>query len=122
LGRAVLEGVAFAFADGQKALLDAGTKIQNVSVIGGGARNELWGKILASVLNQPLLYREGSEVGPAYGAARLARMAVTGESPAQVCQPGKIKYVVEANKVMTDYYQGQYKKYQALYQSVVAHF
>lgn len=122
LGRAVLEGVAFAFADGQQVLLDAGTQIDKVSVIGGGARSELWGKILASVLNQPLIYREGGEVGPAMGAARLARMAVTGESPSVVCQPGKIKHIIEADSAMANIYKVQYQKYKDLYQSVVAHF
>ena len=39
LGRAVLEGVAFAFADGQQALYNAGTKIGEVCAIGGGARS-----------------------------------------------------------------------------------
>ena len=38
LGRAVLEGVAFAFADGQQVLLDAGAEIDDVTVIGGGAK------------------------------------------------------------------------------------
>lgn len=122
LGRAVLEGVAFAFADGQQVLFDAGTKIDHVTVIGGGARSELWGKILASVLNQPLIYREGGEVGPAFGAARLARIAVTGESPAEVCQPGKVKFTIEQDPVMATYYKAQYQTYKDLYKSVAAHF
>ncbi len=122
LGRAVLEGVAFAFADGQQVLFDAGTKIDQVSVIGGGARSELWGKILASVLDQPLIYREGGEVGPAFGAARLARMAITGDSSAVVCQPGKIKFIIEKDTVMAENYKVQYQKYKALYKSVASHF
>ena len=122
LGRAVLEGVAFAFADGQQVLFDAGTKIDQVSVLGGGARSKLWGKILASVLDQPLIYREGGEVGPAFGAARLARMSVTGESPAVVCQPGKVKYTIEKDAVMAENYKVQYEKFKNLYQSVKVHF
>ena len=85
LGRAVLEGVAFAFADGQEALEAAGTAIARVSVIGGGARSRYWGRILATVLGRPLDYRAGGEVGPAFGAARLARLAHTGERPEDVC-------------------------------------
>ena len=122
LGRAVLEGVAFAFADGQQVLLDAGTIIDQVSVIGGGARSALWGKILASVLNRPLTYREGGEVGPAFGAARLARIGVTGLSPSTVCQAGLIKEVIQPDEVMQAFYAKQYQKYQALYQSVAKHF
>ena len=54
LTRAVLEGVAFALADGQQALLASGTSIGAVSVIGGGARSRFWGRILATVLDRPL--------------------------------------------------------------------
>ena len=115
LGRAVLEGVAFAFADGQQALLDSGTKIDQVSVIGGGSRSSLWGKILASVLQQPLIYREGAEVGPAFGAARLARLSVTNESPAQVCQPGKTTSTITVDANMSDYYQEKYQSYKKIY-------
>ena len=83
LGWAVLEGVAFAFADGHDALLEAGTEIDETSVIGGGARSALWGRILVAALRRPLTYHTGSEVGPALGAARLARLAATGERPAR---------------------------------------
>lgn len=122
LGRAVLEGVAFAFADAQQVLFDAGTKIDKISVIGGGARSELWGRIIASVLNQPLIYREGGEVGPAFGAARLARIALTGEAPDTVCQPGKVKHTIKPDELMSNAYQLQYKKFKALYNSVSPHF
>lgn len=122
LGRAVLEGVAFAFADGQQALLDSGTKIDQVSVIGGGARSALWGKILASVLNRPLIYRQGGEVGPAFGAARLARIAVTGASPQSVCRPGKITSIIESDPTMSAYYQIQKKKFNKLYTNISALF
>jgi len=43
LVRAALEGVAYAFADGQDALVAAGAEIDTVSVIGGGARSRFWG-------------------------------------------------------------------------------
>ena len=87
LGWAVLEGVAFAFADGYDALVEAGTGIDEVSVIGGGSRSAVWGRILAAALARPLTYHAGSEVGPALGAARLARLAATGERPGEVCHP-----------------------------------
>lgn len=118
LGRAVLEGVAFAFADGQQALVAAGAKITQVSVIGGGARSALWGKILASVLNQPLIYRRGAEVGPAYGAAKLAKIAVTNTTAEQVCQPGEINSIIEPVNAQHDFYVEQHHKYQTLYQQI----
>ena len=92
LARAVLEGVAYAFADGQDVLGEAGTEIATVSVIGGGARSRLWGRILADVLGRPLTYHAGGDVGPAFGAARLARLAVTGEDPATRLHPSRERF------------------------------
>lgn len=85
MAAAVLEGVAFAHADGLAALQVAGTRIDSLSVIGGGARSTWWGRIIASTLGVRLDYLDGGEVGPALGAARLARIAVTGADPASIC-------------------------------------
>lgn len=82
---AVLEGVAFAVAAGQSVLVEAGARIEDVSVIGGGARSVLWGRILAAALDRPLDYRDDAQVGPAFGAARLARLAA-GEAIEDVCK------------------------------------
>ena len=65
IGQAVLEGVAFAFADGLDVLIEAGATIDKISVIGGGARSMWWGGVLAAALKRPLIYRDASEVGPA---------------------------------------------------------
>jgi xylulokinase len=95
IGQAVLEGVAFAFADGLDALVEAGADVGQISVIGGGARSPWWGKVLAAALGRTLAYRQGSETGPAFGAARLARLAVTGENAADVCAPPPIAAIAE---------------------------
>lgn len=102
LGRAVLEGVAFALADGKDALEEAGTEVSTLHVIGGGARSALWGRILASALGVPLAYPAVAEVGPAFGAARLARLAVTGEDPEAVCTPLPVARVVEPDPALAD--------------------
>lgn len=87
LAAAVLEGVAFAHADGIAALRGAGTRIDRLNVIGGGARSRYWGAILAAALDVELAYVDGGEVGPALGAARLARLALTGEDAATLTAP-----------------------------------
>ncbi|MCH8113764.1 MAG: xylulokinase, partial [Proteobacteria bacterium] len=102
LGRAVLEGVAFAFLDGQDALLAAGADIGQVSIIGGGARSSSWARILASALGRPLTYHSGGAMGPAYGAARLARLATTGEPPDQVCVPPPVERIFEPEAPLRD--------------------
>jgi len=115
LGRAVLEGVAYAFGDAESVLLEAGSRIDEVTVIGGGARSGLWGPILASVLDRPLVYRRSAEVGPALGAARLARLGVSGETPSQVCTRGPVEFVAEPEPALVDHYAEGYQRFRALY-------
>ena len=98
---AVLEGVALAFVDGQEVLLEAGSSIAEICVTGGGSRSIFWGRILAAALNRPLIYRKGSEVGAAFGAARLARLAVTGESLESVCTQPSINRVIEPDAALS---------------------
>jgi xylulokinase len=71
LARAVLEGVAFGLRDSLELLRALGVQAEVGRVSGGGARSELWLKIVASVLQLPL-ERTESEEGSAYGAALLA--------------------------------------------------
>ena len=70
---ASMEGVAFALKDGFDALIDAGGKCNTITVIGGGSRSRYWGKIIANCLDKTLIYRDGSDIGPAKGAALLAQ-------------------------------------------------
>jgi xylulokinase len=98
---AVLEGVALAFADGLDVLLESGGHIDEISMTGGGARLPYWGELLAAVLNRPLTYRTGSEIGAALGAARLARMAATGESPSAVSRLPPVVRVVPPDPRLT---------------------
>lgn len=118
LGRAVLEGVAFALADGQDALLDAGTRIDAITVIGGGARSHYWGRILAGALDRPLRYAAGAELGPAFGAARLGRLAVTGEDPASVCTAPGADHVAEPESALVERYAERRAVYGRLYESL----
>lgn len=118
LGRAVLEGVALAFADGQEALLESGTRIDEVAVIGGGSRSALWVRLLASALARPLLRRRSSELGPAYGAARLARLAVTGEDPRDVCVAPELQDFVDPEPQLVAELGETRGRYQRLYRDL----
>jgi xylulokinase len=120
LGRAVLEGVAYAFADAQEVLGDV--PIESVSVIGGGARSALWGRILASALQRPLDYRRGGEVGPALGAARLARLGVAGEPAAAVCCELPLDFVAQPDPDLVETYAARRPRFQALYASLRENF
>ena len=95
LVHAVLEGVAMAFVDGMDVLLETGSSIDEICVTGGGSRSPYWGRLLAAALRRPLTYRQASEVGAAFGAARLARLAATGESIDSVCVQPPVTSVIE---------------------------
>jgi len=115
LGRAVLEGVAFSFADSQQALLQGGAKIERTALIGGGSRSRLWGEILASVLNRPLDLLADGEFGPAFGASRLARLARSGESARDICTMPTITHTQLPDERWVDYYAAQLDQYRGLY-------
>ena len=95
IGQAVLEGVAFAFADGMDALEAGGGAVGDINVIGGGARSAYWGRILAGALNRRLVYRRDSAVGPAYGAAKLALVGVTGARAEDACAPPPVLFTID---------------------------
>jgi xylulokinase len=115
LAAAVLEGVAFAHADGLDALREAGTAITSLSVIGGGARSAYWGRIIAAALGVPLVYLDGGEVGPALGAARLAQIAVTGAQVADVCVRPPVGYIIEPDAALADALAPKIARFRAAY-------
>ena len=122
LGRVVLEGVSFAFVDGMDALLAAGAEFNHISVIGGGARSALWGQILASTLNCELSYHEGGEFGPAFGAARLARISVGDGTIEEICQAPKVVKVIKPEADKRDYYEKKISRYRQLYKTLRPEF
>jgi xylulokinase len=71
LWRAMLEGVAFGLRDSLELLRGLGARPEVGRVSGGGAKSELWLRIVASVLQLPLERMETDE-GSAFGAALLA--------------------------------------------------
>ncbi len=94
LSQAVLEGVAFALADGLDVLREAGTTVERLAVIGGGARSRYWGEVIAAAMEVELVYLQGGEVGPALGAARLAQIGVDGGGPAEICVAPPVSHTI----------------------------
>lgn len=101
LGRAALEGVAFALADGLAALEATGRSIDALSVIGGGSRSRYWGRLIAAALERPLVYHRGGEIGPALGAARLARIAIGSASIGEACPAPPVAEVIAPEPNLT---------------------
>jgi xylulokinase len=116
--QAVMEGVAFAFADCQAALGAAGTDFQSALAVGGGARSKTWLSIIANVLNRPLEIPADADVGGALGAARLAICAAEGTNPLCVCATPAIASVIEPDPSAVARYAAAYARYRALYPAI----
>ncbi len=117
LVQAVLEGVALALKDASAAF-GGDFDGSPIAMIGGGARSGLWLKLVASALGRPLLRLEGAEVGPAFGAARLARVAATGEAVAEVCTQPTIAEIVDPDPALESAYAARLDRFRALYGSL----
>ncbi|MCH9644223.1 MAG: xylulokinase [Gammaproteobacteria bacterium] len=122
LAQAVLEGVAFAIAEGQQALQAAGIDLNEVSVVGGGARSTTWGRILASALKRPLVYRKQADMGGALGSARLAWLAMNGGNPEQAFTAPPIDHTIEPDSELATRYESRLEQFKQLYQSVKLQF
>jgi xylulokinase len=113
--QAVLEGVAFAIADCRDALADTGIVISEADAIGGGSRSRFWLSVLANVLNIPIHRFADGETGAAFGAARLGRLAVTGEAVEAVCTRPKRIETFEPEHALADAYAERLPKWRKLY-------
>lgn len=116
--QAVLEGVALALADCQSYVAATGALPDHIAVNGGGSRSPFWMRILASALGKTVLVQEDSGAGPAFGAARLARLAATGEDPSQVCTKPPIAAEIDPDPALAEAHQERLSRFRKLYQAV----
>ena len=118
LVQAVIEGVAYSLADALDSLTRAGTRITEASLVGGGARSAFWTRIIADVIGIPVVRHAGVDTGPAFGAARLARLALTGEAADQVCTRPPILDRTLPDAARQRLYAPCVARYRALYQAL----
>jgi xylulokinase len=111
LVRATLEGVAFGLRDSLELLRALGVQPAVARVSGGGARSELWRRIVASVLRLPL-ERTAVEEGAAFGAALLAGFDDPGEAVARCV---RVRDRVEPDPEWMAVYDEGYDRFRELY-------
>ncbi|MBA2476651.1 MAG: xylulokinase, partial [Actinobacteria bacterium] len=121
LARAVLEGVAYGLADSLELLRPLGVRPEVGRVSGGGARGELWLRIVASALRVPL-ERTAADEGSAFGAALLAGVAAglfadVSEAVERCVRPrGRI----EPDPVWSAVYEREHERFGSLYPALAA--
>jgi xylulokinase len=60
--------------DGLQIIRGLGVEVDEVRLVGGGARSRLWRRLQADIFGVPV-HRTSADEGPAYGAALLAGVA-----------------------------------------------
>lgn len=118
---AVLEGVAFALRDCVECARAQGLAVRRAVLCGGGAKSELWKKIIANVLDAEIIVQE-SEQGPAYGAAILA-MVCAGEIENVAAAPklSVTKRILPDGETVRKYNE-KYEVYRKLYPAIKSCF
>jgi xylulokinase len=116
LTRAVLEGVAFGLRDSLDLIAELGEQPKAGRISGGGARSDLWTRIIASVLELPL-ERVAVDEGAAFGAAILGGVAA-GAWPdvhAAVKATVRPRGQIEPDPEWVEIYRDQRAKFRKLY-------
>jgi xylulokinase len=116
LARATLEGVAYGLRDSLELLRALGVRPEVGRLSGGGARSELWTRVVASALDLPL-ERTASDAGAAFGAALLAgvRAGVFADAADAVARCVRVRDRVEPDPEWAAAYARGYGRYRALY-------
>jgi xylulokinase len=115
VAQAVLDGINLSLADCQEILATTGPLPDHVAVTGGGSRSRYWMRLLASATGRTVILYEGSETGPAFGAARLACLSVTGVSPAEVCTKPEIAAEIAPEPDLAALYAERLGRFRSLY-------
>ncbi|MBM9595568.1 xylulokinase [Roseitranquillus sediminis] len=113
--RAVLEGVAFAVRDCRDALASTGTRLERALALGGGSRSNYWLSCIATALGIPLDVPADGEFGGAFGAARLGRMAETGDL---YVAPPPVRRTFEPQADLVEAFDAAHARYRATYTSL----
>lgn len=83
--RSLLEGVGFALYDLVNCVRNLGVQVKRIHLAGGGARGDLWPKILSEIIGERV-YLAGVKDASAYGAAMLAASAVLSVPLEDLCE------------------------------------
>ena len=114
---AVMEGVAFSFADAVDVLDAAGARPVRPLLVGGGARSDFWGQMISDVTGLTIDLAQGAEAGAALGAARLGMLAAGAGSVEAVCVRPPIQRAFEPNAARAALYPPRLRRYRALYKA-----
>ena len=119
MAQAIMEGVAFALRDCLEVAQAQGIQVYRSFFCGGGAKSELWRRIICNVLKIDLDI-PGTEAGPGMGAAMLAMVGDGAYDSVSSCME-EVCFVKKSEEVKPELaamYDQQYAKFKLIYPSV----
>jgi xylulokinase len=121
--RAIMEAIACIVKRNVEVLEDMNVKVEEIRVLGGGARSKIWNQIKADLIGKPVLSTENEEAA-CLGAAILAGSAtgVYGSVEKACKDMVKIKDRYTPNPANSKVYQGTYANYVRLYNDLTDMF
>jgi xylulokinase len=116
--RALLEGVALEMRLNLDILEKSGCRIDELRIIGGGAKSDILNQLKADVLGKKITVMDVTEAG-CMGAAMLAKAAEDNRGIRDIakgwCRPVN---QIKPNKEFSDIYQRKFKQYKNLYLNI----
>ncbi|WP_439521066.1 xylulokinase [Marivita sp.] len=113
LCRAVVEAVAFTFADAVQSFGDTITDLSHLAALGGGSRSPFLLQLIANATGTRIGRTAGSDAGPALGAARLAACGMGAMTLSDLGQQPEIADWFDP--VTTPVLDDRLRRYRALY-------
>ena len=119
--QAILEGVAFAIRDSVEIARSLGIEITESGLCGGGAKSDLWRKIMANVLNMEMQVPVQEE-GAGYGGAILAMVAAGAYgSVREACEKLRTeRRIYKPDPAIAARYEKRYQVFKSLYPTLKA--
>lgn len=119
MAQAILEGVSFGLRDSIEIAKKLGLKPKTTRICGGGAKSELWCRMIANVMNLPVEIPQDDE-GPALGAAILSSVGcnVYPDVETAAAQIFRAKKILEPERELVRKYQSGYERFSKLYPAV----
>ncbi len=123
MARAVMEGVAFGLRDSMELVRELGVRIDEIVLVGGGAKSALWRQIQADVFGQSVCTLNVTDAAP-FGAALLAGMGAGIYKNCADAAKAAVKKSDETDPIPAnvDLYKSSYSIYRDLYPSNKEHF
>lgn len=118
--RAVYEGVGYSMLDNLQQLSNLlGIKVEEVTVIGGGAKSKVWLKILSDILGSKVIVPVGKEFGCRGAAINAGVGAGVFKSHEDALKHFfKIEFEVKPNYEITEKYRKLFRIYREIYHKV----